>query len=311
MIEEMLKTLAASAPADSFFNYPWNIAALIALTLVALICGATGSLVVGARMAFFSDALAHSSFAGVSIGFVLVTVFMTVDDRSFWSSVTPIMLGFGMIIGYGIAWARERTGLTNDTVIGVFFAGSTGLAAALRQLIQDRRLFTLEDFLFGNPLGVGGDDLVALTLLALLTGGVLMLIYNPLLLGGFNPSLARSRRLPHVLASYVFIMLLALVVNLTVRTVGVLLINALLVVPAAGAINLGRNLRQVFWLSVLMCLVSSLGGLFLCWEVETRLHIRLGIPGTIVLLSVTIFALSAIIGPFAKRLPEQRPQPAS
>ncbi|MGL4553347.1 MAG: metal ABC transporter permease [Gemmataceae bacterium] len=310
MIEQWLKAVAESAPPDTFFNYPWNLAALIALFLVALICGATGSLVVGARMAFFSDALAHSAFAGVSIGFVLATVFLAADDSSFWASVTPVMLAFGMLVGFGIAWARERTGLTNDTVIGVFFAGSTGLAAALRQVIQDRRLFTLEDFLFGNPLGVGGGDLVSLAVLAAVTGGVLMLIYNPLLLGGFNPSLARSRRLPHVLASYVFIVLLALVVNLTVRTVGVLLINALLVVPAAAAINLGRNLRQVFWLSVVLCLVSSLGGLFLCWEVESRLNVRLGIPGTIVLLSVALFALSAVIGPALKRLPEQRPLPA-
>jgi zinc transport system permease protein len=311
MIDRWIRSIAESAPPDTFFNWEWNIYALIALFFVALICGSTGSLVVGARMAFFSDALAHSAFAGVSIGFVLVTTFLAADDRSFWTSVTPVMLAFGMMVGFGIAWAREKTGLASDTIIGVFFAGSTGLAAMVQQVNQERKLFALEQFLFGNPLGVGSGDLVSLAVLALITGGMLMLLYNPLLLGGFNPSLARSRRLPHRLASYAFIVLLALVVNLTVRTVGVLLINALLVVPAAAAINLGRDLREVFWLSVGLCLVSSLGGLFLCWEVETRLNVRLGIPGTIVLLSVALFALSAVIGPYLKRLPEQRPLPAS
>lgn len=311
MIEEWIKQACSQAPADTFLHFPWNLAALLALVLVALICGATGSLVVGARMAFFSDALAHSAFAGVSIGFVLVTVFLAADDQSFWASVTPVMLAFGMFVGFGIAWARERTGLTNDTVIGVFFAGSTGLAAALRQLIQDRKLFTLEDFLFGNPLAASGWDIFNLTILAIVTMIALALLYNPLLLGGFNPSLARARRLPHRLASYAFIVLLAVVVNLTVRTVGVLLINALLIVPAAAAVNLGRNLREVFWLSVALCLASCLGGQILCWEIETRLNVRLGIPGTVVLVSVALFVLSAIIGPYRKRSPEQSGTPVA
>lgn len=317
MIDDWLHHLARLAPEGSFFSYDWNVGALIALVLVAVICGSVGSLVVGARMAFFSDALAHSAFAGVSIGFVVGTTLLTLDEDSFWSAVTPVMLAFGMAVGFGIAWAREKTGLTSDTVIGVFFAMSVGLAATLRKLMRDRKLFTLEDFLFGDPLLARGNDLLQLFMLAVLVFGTLCWLYNPLLLGGFNPSLARSRQVPHRLASYVFIVLLAVVVNLTVRTVGVLLINALLVVPAATAINLGRNLRQVFWLSILLCLVSCVGGQWLSWEVQTRLPGQppLGIPGTVVLVSVALFAVSAVVGPLLRRWGERRgeqpPHPAT
>ncbi|MFQ3650514.1 MAG: metal ABC transporter permease [Gemmataceae bacterium] len=308
-MDTWLEAVVQLAPVDSFFSYKFNVTALVALFLVALVCGSTGSLVVGARMAFFSDALAHSAFAGVSIGFLLVLVFLAGEREAFWTWVTPVMLAFGMLVGFGIAWARERTGLTNDTVIGVFFAASTGLAAALRKLIQNRQLFTLEDFLFGDPLLSSPGDLVNLLILLLLVVGLLGWLYNPLMLGGFNASLAQSRQLPHRLASYAFIVLLALVVNLCVRVVGVMLINALLVVPAATAVNLGRNLREVFWWSVGLCLISCIGGLFLCWEIETCLSVKLGIPGTIVLVAVTLFALSVILSPWWKRRPEQTNRP--
>ena len=308
MIDTWLDSLVQMAPVDSFFSYKFNLVALIALVLVALVCGSTGSLVVGARMAFFSDALAHSAFAGVSIGFLIVLVFLSGEREAFWTWVTPVMLAFGMLMGFGIAWARERTGLANDTVIGVFFAASTGLAAALRKLIQSRQLFTLEDFLFGDPLLSQSGDLVNLLLLLVGVAVLLCWLYNPLMLGGFNVSLAQSRRLPHRLASYAFIVLLAVVVNLCVRVVGVLLINALLIVPAATAVNLGRNLREVFWWSVGLCLFSCVGGLVFCWEIETRLQVKFGISGAIVLVAVGLFALSIVIAPWWKGRPEQTPR---
>jgi len=309
MIDPWLDALVQTAPPDSFFSYKFNVVAMLALFLVSLVCGATGSLVVGARMAFFSDALAHSAFAGVSIGFLLVMLFLAGEREAFWTWVTPVMLSFGMVVGFGIAWAREQTGLTNDTVIGVFFAASTGLAAALRKLIQNRQLFTLEDFLFGDPLLSTSSDLVHLLVLLVLVAVLLAWLYNPLMLGGFNPSLAQSRQLPHRLASYAFIVLLALVVNLCVRVVGVLLINALLVVPAATAVNLGRNLREVFWWSIGLCLISCLGGLFLCWQIEMGLNVKLGIPGAIVLVAVALFAVSLLLAPWCKQAGEQSDRP--
>jgi zinc transport system permease protein len=174
----------------------------------------------------------------------------------------------------------------------------------LSKIMQSRDLFRLEDFLFGDPLLVRSEDLVALAVLTVVTAGVLALTFNHLLLSGFNSSLALSRRVPTRLVGYVFIMLLALVVNLCVRTVGVMLINALLVVPAATAAILSRNLRQVFWLTVGLCLGSSLAGLAIAWEVESRTSRRLGIPGTIILVSVAAFVVVAAAAPLLR---ERRP----
>lgn len=305
-LDGVLNALARTAPDGSFFSYGFNLRALLALVLVSLCCGAVGSLIVGGRMAFFSDALAHCAFAGVSIGFMLFTTFLSNRPaEEFWDWVTPVMLVFGLLVGFGIVVVRERTGLASDTVIAVFFASAIGLAAMLSKIMQSRKLFSLEDFLFGDPLLVRPEDIVYLAVLTVGTAGTLALIFNHLLLSGFNSSLARSRRVPTRLIHYLFILLLALVVNLCVRTVGVLLINALLVVPAATAANLGRNLRQVFWLTVLLCLGSSLTGQAISWEVESSTGTRLGIPGAIILVSVVLFALSAIIGPRLRQRPAE------
>lgn len=311
-LDDLLDRVAAAAPADSFFAYGFNLRALLALVLVSVSCGAVGALVVGGRMAFFSDALAHTAFAGVSIGFVLFSLLLAGvrPAGEFWDWVTPVMLAFGVLVGYGIAVVTEKTGLASDTVIGVFFAAAIGLAAALRKVMRSRELFTLEDFLFGDPILVRPQDVVYLGVLAVVVLGLLGLIHNWLLLASLNSSLAQSRQVPQRLARYLFVMLLALVVNLCVRTVGVLLINALLVVPAATAANLGRNLRQVFWLTLGLCLLASVAGMGIAWEVEARTNLKLGIPGAVILVSVGLFVASAALGPWLRERPAAEPSPA-
>ncbi len=286
----------------SFFSSPMQVRALLALILVSICAGAVGSLVVGGRMAFFSDALAHCAFAGVSLGFLLFETVLAPyrPAGEFWNWVTPVMVVFGMSVGAGIAFVRTRSGLASDTVIGVFFAACIGLYALLRNLILSRKLFDLEDFLFGNPLFASANDLLALIGLVIVTAVVLVCIYNHLLLTNFNPSLARSRRIRVHLSNYIFVMLLALIVNLCLRAVGVLLINALLIVPAATAANLSRNLRQLFWITIILCLAVSLSGLGVSWELGARYKANIGIPGAIVLLSVALFVGSLFFGPLLK-----------
>jgi zinc transport system permease protein len=332
-LNRAITACARHAPANSFFAFEWNIKALLALILVSFCCGAIGSLVIGSRMAFFSDALAHCSFAGISIGFLLFLLFGPSEkhdletQRQFWDWVTFIMVVFGILAGCGIVWVRTRTGLSSDTVIGVFFAGAVGLAAALRDLIHNRALFNLEDFLFGSPLTVFSSHLLILGCLVVLTAVLLSWIYNHLLLAGFNQSLALSRRVPVQLVNYLFIILLALIVNLCLRFVGALLINALLIIPAATAVNLSRlclrfvgallinalliipaatavnlsrNMRQLFWLTIILCFALSLGGQWLSWDLGMATPIKLGLSGTIVLLSVFAFLLSMLVGPWLR-----------
>jgi zinc transport system permease protein len=296
-LDRAIDDLSLCFPEGSFFRFSASLKGLFALILVCLCCGAVGSLVVGGRMAFFSDALAHCAFAGVSIGFLAYAFLAPSGQKgeNFWQWATPIMIAFGILVGCGIVYIRGQTGLASDTVIGVFFSGSVGLAAAIQKLAQNRQLFSMEEFLFGNPVYVSGADLIALCFLLVLTVVVLVWVYNALLLGSFNRSLALSRRLPVRLANYVFVILLAVVVNLCLRAVGVMLINALLIVPAATAFNLSRNMRQLFWRTMLLSIAVTLAGEFVQWEAKARFDIDLGIPGTIVLLSVALFFLSLLV----------------
>jgi zinc transport system permease protein len=302
-LDKFVEECTRLTPPGSFFHYSFNINALLALILVSLCCGAVGSLVVGGRMAFFSDALAHCSFAGISIGFLLFTGLLASrrPPREFWDWATLVMVVFGILAGCGIVWVRTRTGLSSDTVIGVFFAGAVGLAAALSSLfIRSRELFNLEDFLFGNPILVKSEDLVILACLTVFTAGPLARLYNQMMLAGFNNSLALSRRVPVQLLNYLFIILLAVIVNLCLRFVGALLINALLIIPAAAAINVSRNMRQLFWLTIGLTLFVGVGGQWLQWELNWGAEVKLNISGTIVLLSVCVFVLSMIAGPWLR-----------
>ncbi|MBM3993708.1 MAG: metal ABC transporter permease [Planctomycetes bacterium] len=294
-------------PAGSFMTVDQNVRGLIATLTVCFVCGAMGSLVIGNRMAFFSDALAHSAFAGVGLGLLICLLAGTDDDQLVRQRITLIMVCFGITIGLLIAYVREKTELASDTVIGVFFAGSIGLAAVVTQLGQSRRFFSIEDFIFGNPIFVQSWEVVLLMALAIGVGIFLCVMYNWLVLASASSSLALSRQVPVRLCRYLFIVLLALMVNLSQQITGTLLINGLLIVPAAAAANLAGNLRQMFWLSIGIAVAVGLGGSLLSWEINCRLveaygaRFKIGISGTIIVLAVLAFGASMVLGRWVLR----------
>jgi zinc transport system permease protein len=310
-LDEQILALSQLFPAGSFLSFDFNVRGLFAVILVSLICGAVGSLVVGNRMAFFGDALAHCAFAGVALG-LLMGVFTGAETEAaftFW--ITLVMVCFGVVIGLAIAFVRESTGQANDTVIGVFFAGAMGLGAIFLKAGAGKRYMPPENFLFGSLLTVQAAELLVLLVLAALTAGVLVWLYNGLTLSSFNPSLALSRRVRVRLCNYVFIVLLALIVNLCLKVVGALLINALLIVPAATAALLCRNMRQLFWGSVGLCLLAGVGGFMLSWDllipiVGQRNWARPGESGTIVLLSVLLFFLTLLLSTTHRKWQERQ-----
>jgi zinc transport system permease protein len=293
-------------PPLTFFSFEFNVRATLAVLLVSLACGVVGSLVVGNRMAFFSDALAHCAFAGVALGFLLALAAGVHNPPDFAHWVTPVMVVFGICVGLLIAVVREKTSLANDTVIGVFFAGAIGLGAIILPFVSRRRYFNPENFLFGDPLTVTSQELLYLFALVLVTGIVLALLYNDIVFASFNPSLALSRKVRVRLCNFTFIVLLALIVNLCLQTVGALLINAMLVVPAATTANLCRNMRQLFWCTVGLCLFVGAAGLALSWTITVAAssstnRISFGIGGIMVVLSVLLFFTSMLLGPRLRR----------
>ena len=290
-IDQLARTLG--------FEYAFDFRALLSVLIVTTVCGMVGALVVGKRMAFFSDAMAHCAFAGVALGILLTLALGTGRDPDEFRWLIPlIMVAFGAIVGLAIAFVKEKTDLASDTVIGVFFAGAIGFGAMLLAALKQRRTIDPETFLFGSPLYVQDIDFLYLGVLLLLTVGLLVWRYNHLLLGSFNASLARSRRVSIRLNDYMFILLLALIVNLSIVTVGALLINAMLIVPAATASNLARNLRQMFWLTIAMSITAGMVGLYISNSFTLRAGanslLNFGPSGTIICVSVVMFFVSML-----------------
>ena len=193
---------------------------------------------------------------------------------------------------------RHRRVLRSALGLGGIFVG-----AANRQVLNSKQ------FMFGDPLLVESGDLLWLLLLIVITLVFLIFYYNPLVFGSFNESLqpqvaARARRQ----ARYLFIVLLALVVNLCQQTVGILLINGLLIVPGAAAANLSRNFRQLLWLSLAVFpLLCGRWPLFqLRDHVATNQQIQVGVGGMVVFLNVALFILSMALRPWVEAGVETR-----
>jgi zinc transport system permease protein len=282
---------------EALASHPAQVKGLLGVTLVSLTCGAASALVISNRMAFFSDALAHCAIAGVSLGLIMNLLGWISGEEG----ILTVMTLLGAAVGLGIAAVREKTALANDTVIGVFFAGAMGLGAVLIKGISAARVrgFSPENFLFGEPLAVSGLDLVHFCLLLVGLGLFLWWLYNPLVFISFNPSLAHARGISVRLAQYLFIVLLAFVVNYCVKVVGALLINAMLIFPAATSLNLARNLRQYFWIAIGVALLAGPGGTWLSYTLVLEIgqvRLALGSGGIMVVVGVVLFFTSMLIG---------------
>jgi len=297
-LEQLVNWIADQAPVGSPYHFQFFVTGSLVIVLVGFICGSIGTIVVGNRMAFFGDALAHCAFAGIGIA-LLFAILAGVDREHFDDRWKPLFLvATGVIFGVFIAFVHENTSLSRDTVIGVFFALALGLGGMVMKAVAGRRFFNLESFLFGDPISATTHDLEILIFLALLTAIYLYFMYNNIVFASFNVSLAKSRGVRTRLALYSFIILLGIIVNLCLLVVGVLLINGLLIVPAATAANLSRNMRQLFWFSIGISIFVGLCGMLLAWQIELpdpanpMAVVHFGASGTTLVLSVILFFAS-------------------
>jgi len=222
--------------------------ALLGLVLLAPMAAAMGVQVVNFRMAFFSDAISHSAFAGVALGLVL-------SVSAQWT-----MPAFGLMVGLGIMAVQRRSTLSSDTIIGVFF--SAVIAFGLAVVSRDRNVARdLQRFLYGDILTIGDGDILALIALFVILMAFQAWGYNRMLYVGLNPVLAKAHRVQVAVYQYLFAGLLSLVVIFSVWAVGVLLVTAMLIVPAAAARNFARSAGGMFWWAVAVSFFSSVAGL--------------------------------------------------
>ena len=223
--------------------------ALLALLLMAPLFGLLSTMIVTGRMSFFSDALGHSAFTGIAIGALCGITMPTLAAVIF--SVT-----FALLFSY----VRSRSNQAADTLIGVF--SSTAVALGIFVATLGGGSFTkYNKYLIGDILSVTSSEIAMLALVLLAVLIFWVLCANRLTLTAIHPQLASSRGIPVGLSQTLFIVAIAVVVTLSISSVGLLILNSLLVLPAASARNISRNLRQYHGFSVLFALFAGIGGL--------------------------------------------------
>ena len=265
----------ALLPFECFlFNYMKH--ALLALLLLTPLLSLLGTMAVNRRMAFFSDALGHSALAGVGLGMLLGVQNELIS-----------MIIFGIIWAVMISRINRTGGESADTVISVF--SSAGIAAGLLILSRNGSFSKYSSLLSGDVLSITPQDLFWL-LLALPLGCVIWaILYNKLLLTAVNPALAQSRGIQTKWVEYAFVSLVAVAVMLSIRWVGVLLINALLILPAAAARNISRTAAQHALFSVLIGLFCGVAGLVLAYYLDT------GVGAAVVLCAAGCYGVTLAV----------------
>ena len=277
MIESLLAPWHAAVSALPFewAEYEFMRLALLAVLLVSPLLGALGTVVVANRMAFFSEAIGHAAFTGIALGVILGLA------NPLWS-----MVGFALLLTLGITWVRRRGGLSSDTAIGLVMAFTVSLGIVI--LSRGGNFARYTGFLIGDMLAISAADVVWLAVLAAAVYALFFFFFNRLLLTTLSAPLARSRAAHPGAAELTFACLLAVVVTCALPWIGILVINALLILPAAAARNMARNTAQFFGWAVAIALVAGLAGLFASFYASTATG------ATIVLAAMAVYLLTLL-----------------
>jgi len=239
-----------------WLHYTFMKNALLAILLITPLFGMLGTMAVDNKMAFFSDALGHSALTGIAIGVVLG-----------WQNQMAAMLLFGILWAVLITFVKHNSKMSADTIISVF--SSTSIALGLVVLSRGGSFAKYSSVLVGDVLSVTQGDLLALLVTLVAAAAAWLLLFNPLMITSVNSPLARSRGIRSRLTEYGFTILVAVAVMVSIRWVGVMLINSLLILPAAASRNVARNAAQYLRLSVLISMACGVLGLVLSYYMDT------------------------------------------
>ena len=270
-IYDILNVILPFAWAD----YKFMKNALLAIIIIAPLMGVLGTMAVNNKMAFFSDALGHSALTGVALG-----VLLGIENEII------SLLAFGVLMALIITRVKNKGNASSDTVISVF--SSTSIALGLLVLSYGGGFSKYSAYLVGDILSVTPGEI--LSLLVVLVGVLVLwsLIYNKLLLISINRELAASRGVKTVLYENIFVVAVAVAVMFSIKSVGILLINSLLILPAATSRNVAKNSRSYLYLSVVISLLCGVTGLI------TSFYINTSAGATIVMALASVFFVTYI-----------------
>ena len=260
-----------------FLSYAFVQRALLSGVLLATTCAALSFFVVLRRMAFVGVGLSHAALGGVALGVIL--------------GLPPLAAAgvFTVGVAWVIGWLGGRDELSEDTAIGVFFPTAMALGVVLMSLSPEYRQ-DLVGYLFGNILSVGPGQGLPLVIRAAGTLGELSVYFKELIFLGVDPEAARAAGIPVTALRFLLLPLLAVTIVASVKLVGIVLVSAFLVIPAATGQAVARSLRAMLALAVGTAIGSVLGGLWLSWLWD------LPSGATIVLVSATLFFVAVVAG---------------
>ena len=260
----------------SFARFDFMKNALLAVLLVTPLFGMLGTMAVNNKMAFFSDALGHSALTGIAIG-----VALGIGDP------LVCMLAFGIVFGLAIRKVKSGTKASSDTVISVF--SSVSMALGIVILSGSGGFAKYSSYLIGDILTVSPAYVGLMAVVLAGTYIVWYFIYNDLLLLSVNPSLSASRGIKNALTENIFVVILAVAVMLSIKQIGILTINSLLILPAAAARNVSSNSRQYLVLSTVISLFCGIAGLVISFYAGTAAG------ATMVLIAAAVYFVTYFV----------------
>jgi manganese/iron transport system permease protein len=259
-------------------QYDFFLRALAASSLVGLICAVVGTYVVLKGISFIGDGISHAAFPGIVAAFIL--------QGPYYLGAAVAAVGTALAIGF----VSRRGFLRMDTAIGVLFAGTFALGVFMFSLIQGY-VADLFSFLFGNVLAISPTDLVALAILGSLVLGAVAVLWKELLYATFDPLGAQASGIRVGLLEYVFLTIVALAIVVSLQAVGIILVVAMLVTPAASAQLLTSRFASMMRIAVLIGVGSAIAGLYLSYWLDVASG------ATIVLTQTTVFFAALVLGP--------------
>ena len=235
-----------------FINYTFMKNALIAIILVSPIFAILGTMIVNNKMAIFSDALGHSAICGIAIGTILGI-----------SNVNISMIFFAIVFALLLNWVKNKTTYGADTIISVF--SSIAIALGLAILAQSGNFNKYSSYLVGDILSITNVEILYVFLTFVTVMIFWYFTFNKLNVISINTSLAKSRGINIKLIDNIFVILIAIIVMISIRWIGILLINSLLILPAASSRNIAKNMRTYHLYSVIFSIFSGMLGLILSY----------------------------------------------
>lgn len=235
-------------------NYAFMVRGLLAALMVGAVCATVGTYVVLRGMAFFGDALAHAILPGVAIGYL---VGGGARGPLFWWGLLA-----AVISAVGIGTISKKAKVNEDTAIGIVFASMFALGIALISSVRNYTV-DLAHFLFGDVLGVSNQDLMLIAVFSGLIVLTVMIFYKEFLVLSFDPLLAETLRLPARTLEYLLLVLIAVTIIVSLQTVGVALMVAMLVTPSASAFLLTRRLPYMMLLGAVFASLAGVIGLYI------------------------------------------------